>query len=128
SGKPCAGQCSSAATSASWARSSARPTSRTIRASAATMREDSMRQSASILRRRSSFMSTGCPGSSCVRQLGAQTLFLLPQLRCELGSEVLGLVERPDLYVGFTWHRVGATAYPLDGLVERAHLPDPVAG
>ena len=44
------GHCSSAATSASWASSSARPTSRTIRASPAISRADSIRQTASIVR------------------------------------------------------------------------------
>ena len=48
SGTPDSGQRSSAATSASWARSSARPTSRTIRANPATRRADSIRQTASI--------------------------------------------------------------------------------
>jgi hypothetical protein len=48
SGTPVSGQRSSAATSASWARSSARPTSRTMRASPAIKRGDSIRQTASI--------------------------------------------------------------------------------
>jgi hypothetical protein len=47
---PAAGHCSSAATSASWASSSARPTSRTMRAIAAMSRADSMRQTASTRR------------------------------------------------------------------------------
>ena len=47
---PEAGHCSSAATSASWARSSASPTSRTIRARPAMIFGDSMRQTASIAR------------------------------------------------------------------------------
>src|SRR5262245_53804353 len=50
SGTPAAGHCSSAATSASWASSSAVPTSRTIRATAAMSRGDSIRHSASIVR------------------------------------------------------------------------------
>ena len=49
-GMPVAGHCSSAATSASCARSSARPTSRTMRVSPAISRADSMRQTASMAR------------------------------------------------------------------------------
>src|SRR5688572_10396005 len=50
SGTPVSGHRSSAATSASWARSSARPTSRTIRASPAMSLADSILQTASIAR------------------------------------------------------------------------------
>src|SRR5438034_5839479 len=50
SGTPDCGHCSSAATSASWARSSATPTSRTIRASPAMSLGDSIRQTASMAR------------------------------------------------------------------------------
>src|SRR5689334_16361894 len=50
SGTPERGHCSSAATSASWARSSARPTSRTIRAIPAMSLADSILQMASIFR------------------------------------------------------------------------------
>src|SRR5688500_8236231 len=50
SGTPVCGQRSSAASSASWARSSASPTSRTIRASPAISLADSIRQTASITR------------------------------------------------------------------------------
>src|SRR5688572_29899578 len=49
-GTPLFGHCSSALTSASWARSSATPTSRTYRASPAMSRADSMRYTASIAR------------------------------------------------------------------------------
>jgi hypothetical protein len=47
-GTPDSGHCSSAATSASWASSSASPTSRTIRATPAMILADSIRQTASI--------------------------------------------------------------------------------
>src|SRR5262249_19522845 len=50
SGTPLSGHCSRAATSASAAASSARPTSRTSRASPAIRRADSMRQTASTTR------------------------------------------------------------------------------
>ncbi len=50
SGIPDWGHCSSAATSASWARSSASPTSRTIRTRPPISRADSIRQTASIVR------------------------------------------------------------------------------
>src|SRR5512143_2422733 len=49
-GTPVAGHCSSAETSASCARSSARPTSRTMRARPAMRRADSILQTASIAR------------------------------------------------------------------------------
>ena len=48
SGMPDSGHCSSAATRASWARSSARPTSRTMRVRPAMSRADSIRQTASM--------------------------------------------------------------------------------
>ena len=50
SGMPDSGHCSSAATSASCARSSARPTSRTMRARPAMSLGDSIRQTASMVR------------------------------------------------------------------------------
>src|SRR6267378_2762723 len=50
SGMPEPGHCSRAATRASWANSSAMPTSRTMRVSPAMMRADSMRQTASMAR------------------------------------------------------------------------------
>src|SRR5882757_4184620 len=50
SGMPEPGHCSRAATKASWASSSAMPTSRTMRVSPAMMRADSMRQTASMAR------------------------------------------------------------------------------
>ncbi|TWH03393.1 hypothetical protein L613_008100000160 [Pseudoxanthomonas taiwanensis J19] len=56
SGTPSAGHFSSAATSASWASSSARPTSRTIRVRPPITRADSIRQTASMVRA----MSTWC--------------------------------------------------------------------
>src|SRR5436309_4686998 len=59
SGMPDSGQRSSAATSASWASSSATPTSRTIRASPAMSLADSIRQTASIARWMSVVVVTG---------------------------------------------------------------------
>src|SRR5262245_45505117 len=124
---PDAGQCSSAATSASWARSSARPTSRTIRASVAITCGDSMRQIASIALWTSvvamtADQTTATPHaasrgpnarqrplpvgarSPCVSRallaaghLGAQALLLCAGLGRELGAEVLGLEQLSDL-------------------------------
>src|SRR5690606_36983568 len=119
------GQCSSAATSASCARSSAWPTSRTRRATAATIRADSMRQSASIVRRTSRSMPRV---SSGVVQLRAQAVFLLADLRGVVLAEVLRLEARPDLDLGFSRHWIRAAAHPFQRLVHRPHLPDPVAG
>jgi len=66
SGMPSAGQRSSATTSASCARSSARPTSRTIRVSPAMRRADSMCQTASIARGTSGGV-TGGPVAGAAR-------------------------------------------------------------
>src|SRR5436305_13545303 len=57
--------------------------------------------------------------------LGAQALFLLPQLRGEFGAEVLRLEDLADLDL-LVLER-GALE-PLDRLVLRLHPPDPVAG
>ncbi len=62
SGMPGAGQCSSAATSASCASSSARPMSRTRRATPATILADSMRQTAPI-----AWCATGALRTSAAR-------------------------------------------------------------
>src|SRR6187402_2166336 len=59
SGTPVSGHLSIAASSASCARSSARPTSRTIRARPAIRRADSIRQTASIARVASAAASSG---------------------------------------------------------------------
>src|SRR5690606_41958027 len=66
-------------------RSSDLPTSRTRRATAATIRADSMRQSASIVRRTSCSMPRVFSG---VAQLRAQAVFLLADLRCVVLAEI----------------------------------------
>src|SRR4051812_30766481 len=61
-------------------------------------------------------------------KLRPQSLFLLPQLGRELLAKVLGLEDWPNLDLGLATHRVGTALDPLDRLVERLYLPDPVAG
>src|SRR5690606_39947876 len=61
-------------------------------------------------------------------QLLPQPLLLLPELGCERLAEVLGLEDRPDFELGLRARRVRAALRPLDRLVHRLHLPEPVAG
>src|SRR5512143_856490 len=74
----------------------------------------------------------GVPASAPLRQLGglgAQALFLLAQLRREFRAKVLVLEYLADLDLGLgAGHRVGAPLDPLDGLLLRLHLPQPIAG
>src|SRR5262249_61856618 len=113
SGTPPAGQSSSAATSASCARSSATPTSWVRRASPATRRGNSIRHTASIARRTSGAVTPGDGATSAarcarpdrsplrglaeLRRLLAHALLLRPHLGREGGAEVLGLEHLPDL-------------------------------
>src|SRR5690606_2202783 len=61
--------------------------------------------------------------------LRAQALLVFALLGRERRTEVLGLVEGPDLDLRFlARHRVRAAPDPLDRFLERLHLPDPVAG
>src|SRR5690606_1832865 len=95
------------------------------RATAATIRADSMRQSASIVRRTSCSMPRV---SSGVAQLRAQAVFLLAYLRCVVLAEILRLEARTYLDLGFPRHGIRAAAHPFQRLVHRPNLPDPVAG
>src|SRR5678810_1219557 len=103
SGMPVSGQRSSAVTSASWARSSARPTSRTMRTRPPRSRADSIRQTASMAARVASSLNGASPGSASglllrLRlEVRAQLLLLRARLGGELGAEVLELVEGADL-------------------------------
>src|SRR5215218_5562036 len=127
SGTPDSGHCSSAATSASWARSSARPTSRTMRVSPAISRVDSIRQTASIAR----WVAASDTGRSALAVGGgllAQPLALLAHLRRHLVAEVVDLEHLADLDLAVLLHRVRAALDPLDGLVHRLALPQPVPG
>src|SRR5215831_18508216 len=85
SGTPEAGHFSSAATSASCASSSARPTSRVMRASAATIFADSIRQTASI--------------AACVAELTLAVRRSGPYQRLEPAPEHALAVERKLLRV-----------------------------
>src|SRR5688500_7543621 len=125
SGTPDSGHCSSAATSASWASSSARPTSRTIRVRAAISLADSIRKTASIARCGSRTATGATLGP--LFDLLAEPLLLLAQLGRELVAEVVGLEDRPQLEHALLAGGVRAALRPLDGLVHVADFPEPVA-
>src|SRR5687768_2535995 len=125
SGTPDCGHCSIADTRASCARSSARPTSRTMRARPAISRADSIRQTASIVR------LTPVAGTGRLAAplgLRAQALLLLAELGGHRVAEVLGLEHRTDLDDAVLVVAVRDALDPLDRLLERLPLPHPVAG
>src|SRR5712691_6352586 len=97
SGTPDSGHCSSAATSASWARSSAIPTSPTMRARPAMSLADSIRQTASM-------------ASAAVRRV-------IHHL-ANFDFQLLG----PESDVGFQ-----ESTRPLDRFLLRGHIVDRVA-
>src|SRR2546428_1135907 len=115
SGTPSAGHCSSAATRASCASSSAVPMSPTTRASPAMSRADSMRQIASIARCASVVDVSRRPGS------GRASAFRGPMASAP--SHTLELDDFADLEGPSV---IGCPLEPLEGLVHRAHLPEPV--
>src|SRR5438270_4735062 len=104
SGTPETGHCSSAATRASCASSSAVVKSPTMRASPAISRADSMRQIASIAR-------CASPAADLVMATAPSHALVL---------EDFTDLEGPAL--------VRCALQPLEGLVHRAHLPQPVPG
>src|SRR5690242_16595240 len=108
SGTPSLGHCSSAATNASCASSSAVPMSPTRRVSPAMSRADSMRQIASIAR---------CASEAVVVSLFRRPMATAPSHA--LVCEDLANLESPAV--------VWCALQPLEGLVHRAHLPQPVA-
>ncbi len=109
SGTPDSGHCSSAATRASCASSSARPTSRTIRASPAISRADSIRQTASITRWVSEAEPNTTPpyllASACARMRSS----------CSLSS---GVSSSPKSSASNTW-RTSISDSPSIGLGQR---------
>src|SRR3990172_1059159 len=124
SGTPDSGQRSSAATSASCAKSSASPTSPTMRAKLAISRADSIRQTASTVARVSRTIRL-----LLARYLRPQPFLLRPQLGRELGSEIVGLEHLPDLDLRLlTRERIGRVLDPLDRLFQRLHFQHPEAG
>src|SRR5258705_263498 len=92
SGTPDSGQRSRAATSASCARSSASPTSPTIRARLAISLADSIRQTASMVR----WVSMSAPLALGIR-LRPEPLLLLFHLGRQGITEILRLEHLPDL-------------------------------
>src|SRR5262245_28914705 len=134
SGTPDSGHCWSAASSASWARSSARLTSRSTRVRPAMSLADSMRHTASIARSVSeaatlpdeSRRPRATQPRSALRRLvqlldaRAQLLVLGSKLRRERRSEIVGLEDRPDLDLGVPGVRIRAAPHPLDRLGHRS--------
>src|SRR5437899_3448540 len=117
SGTPSAGHCSSAATRASCASSSAVPMSPTRRASPAMSRADSIRQIASMAR----CASVGTVSARPARSGASPSRG--PMARAPSGALVLR--DLTDLEGPAV---VRCPFEPFDGLVHRAHLPQPVPG
>src|SRR6266705_1007934 len=146
SGTPDSGHCSSAATRASCANSSARPTSRTIRARPAMILADSILQTASIApcveeavkATHHSIVDPSAPSRSATRLLllllllrghpRAQALLLLPQLGGEFRAEVLRFEHLANLDLGLPAEGIGAALDPFDRLFLGLHLPQPETG
>src|SRR5690606_1781501 len=78
---------------------------------------------------RLAFGGSNVPGSAApeLPALRLEALPVLRELRRERFAEVLGLEHRPDLDLRFLAHRIRATLDPVDGLLQGADLPDPVA-
>src|SRR5689334_8610147 len=91
------------------------PTSPNARTSAATTRAASIRQTA----------STAAAGRSAAGDLLTQRPLRLDDLGAHQTLEVLGLEHRPDLDLRPAAER--RAPEPLDRLVDRGDLPDPVA-
>src|SRR5688500_1372764 len=149
-GTPCSGHFSRAATRASCARSSARPTSRTIRVSPAINFADSIRQTASMARWvleavTASNHTTGAPEFKPDRRFSAsavlnggwlpfagdlrgQPLLALPDFGGVSLPEVRRLEHLADLDLRLLARRVRTALHPFDRLVERLHLEEPEAG
>src|SRR5437773_5989851 len=139
SGTPDSGHRSSATMRASCARSSATPTSRTIRASPAMSLGDSILQIASIARWVSVAVTatdhtiinapvqdSGVPRLLLRGHLRAEALLLFPELRSELRTEVFRLEHLANLHLSAAaeW----SAFEPLDRLRLRLHLPQPESG
>src|SRR5512143_2626806 len=143
SGTPASGHRSSATTSASWASSSARPTSRTIRVRAAIKRADSILQTASIAR----WVSEAVTASDhtifnpsvedrakprlllLTRHLRPNALLLRPELRSEFRAEIVRLEHLPDLELRLAAREGIRGAFdPFDRLFSRFRLDQPEAG
>src|SRR2546428_11981387 len=117
SGTPSAGHCSSAATRASCASSSAVPMSPTRRARPAMSRADSIRQMASIAR--------------CA-PVGTVSAWPVPPraspFRGAMARDPSRALVHRDLTALEDPAVVRCPLEPFDGLVHRAHLPQPVPG
>src|SRR3989454_8365840 len=117
SGTPSAGHCSSAATRASCASSSAVPMSPTTRASPAISRADSIRQIASVARCASAV--------AALRRPGLSDACPAPRPMARGPSHALVFEDLTDLEGPAV---IRCPLEPLEGLIDRAHLPQPVSG
>src|SRR5277367_3571004 len=61
------------------------------------------------------------------RKLGSYAGLLVPKFRSERRTEVFSLKDLANLNLGFSFVRIRTTLYPLDGLLHRSDLPQPVA-
>src|SRR5262249_54889156 len=133
SGTPDTGHCSSAATSASCAKSSARPISRTSRVRAPMSLGDSIRHTASMVRCKS---VVATPPITSLLQRSAQALVTeigvlplklgtcsfaqlplsLPKFRSKFGTEVLRLEDLANFNLRLAFVRIGTAFDPLDRL------------
>ena len=126
--RPSRGQCSSAATSASCASSSARPTSRTMRARPAMSCADSMRQTASIAPvRRLGVAVSGCSGVFSAPAADAHVAEALDR-RAVGRSRRARYSWRTSISRPTCAERRREAPRPLERFVARAHLDDPEAG
>src|SRR3984885_1656411 len=140
-GTPDFGHCSNAATRASWARSSATPTSRTMRVSPAISLADSILQTASIARCVSPAMVTANHHTIFNPAVQAEPVWghasrhaLLPRLRPQILKPCRGLSHvsgeiRKLLHLAHLDDTViitGTACCPLNGFVSRLHLNHPV--
>ena len=123
-GTPDSGHCVSASTSASCARSSARPTSPVILASVATMRALSMRQTASTVRWMSVTMSPGeRPSQRPSRRAELARLASLTYSLSAKSAKSSLLGDAAHLELGARPER--SAARPLDGFLLARDLEDP---
>src|SRR3569832_234769 len=135
SGIPEEGHCWTAASKASCAKSSARPTSRTMRVSPAMTLPASIFHTASMARCESESIRPDhiTPQAEAAirlfpRESRAKLLFPFPIFFAHHGGEIPGFKHQPDLDLRFARHRVRAALHPLNGFFQRPHLPEPEAG
>src|SRR6267378_299862 len=120
SGTPDSGHRSSAATSASCARSSARPTSPTMRVSPAMTLADSIRHTASIARWVSDIVTAGRVGPPSrrrpPRRIFSSDVQLTEALDRLAGTKIVQLVQLAHLDLAVVQSGIGETPGPFERL------------